>query len=348
MARLNALGINIYGGGFTMGVSDHFNVIGQWEEITLGRDTFTMNFPHIFRPLKREDWPVEDHIGQVPFIYANPPCVAWSAASTTKKIKHHQRQGDLRLKLTHSTMTTALRINPQIFISESVENAYNIGKEHYHYYRDLFIEDGYHVTYFLTDAIIHGAACKRRRFHFIAHRYRLPFVVPNMEGFKPTTVRDVIGDLEHTVGQNGDRHHQEADTRWKHKPYFPEVLPGKPLCFHPICQTPGYRSTFLIKRFLWDAPSHTLVGLEYIHLNGTRLITHREGLRLLSFPDTYFFARVIDAVDTVIPLIGRYLGAIAEEALEERDPIAPGFTVVDWRPLGKPYHIAAMLKKGVK
>lgn len=63
--KLKALGINIYGGGFTLGVLHHFDVIGQWEEINLGRRTFDLNFGgRIPRPLKREEWQPHDLTGK--------------------------------------------------------------------------------------------------------------------------------------------------------------------------------------------------------------------------------------------------------------------------------------------
>lgn len=34
--RYKAIGINIYGGGFTLGALNHFEVLGQWEEFKLG------------------------------------------------------------------------------------------------------------------------------------------------------------------------------------------------------------------------------------------------------------------------------------------------------------------------
>jgi site-specific DNA-cytosine methylase len=39
---------------------------------------------------------------------------------------------------------------------------------------------------------------------------------------------------------------------------------------------------------MWDAPAFTMVGLsKLIHPDGERLLTWREGMRLMSFPDSH-------------------------------------------------------------
>src|SRR5678816_4259172 len=97
---MRALGINIFGGGFTRGVIDAgFEVLEQWEESgDIHRRTFDANFAgKIRRVVGRGNWnmlDVEPHL-----VYANPPCAPWSAASV--------RPGgvdDDRLAMTRQTM----------------------------------------------------------------------------------------------------------------------------------------------------------------------------------------------------------------------------------------------------
>lgn len=147
---LKAIGINIYGGGFTLGVQKHFEVLGQWEEIKLGMKTFDLNFKGIYRPLELSQWPVEAYAEAVDFVYANSPCVPWSTAIGLKGATVHNRQFDKRLELTVHTMEAALELKPRVFISESVENGYNIGKGYYEQFKERWMEEGY-------DAIIQEA-----------------------------------------------------------------------------------------------------------------------------------------------------------------------------------------------
>ena len=112
---------------------------------------------------------------------------------------------------------------------------------------------------------------------------------------------------------------------------------------------PGYdgpRSSFLVKRLMWDAPAFTMVGLsKLIHPDGKRFITWREGMRLMSYPDWYLARREIEAADAVTPLMGEYLSRIARDSIRKGERIkSPKLEIIDWRPLGKPYHIGVLKK----
>src|SRR6478752_7445584 len=79
---LTALGINIGGGGFTMGAMKYFKILGQWEEQgIIGAKAFDKNFTGIDHPLDHFEWPVDDYIDQVDYIFANPPCTPWSTTT---------------------------------------------------------------------------------------------------------------------------------------------------------------------------------------------------------------------------------------------------------------------------
>lgn len=349
--KFTALGINIYGGGFTLGALNHFNVLGQWEEDPLGRDTFDLNFRStIHRPLHMADWPVERSVGRFDYIYANPPCAPWSSANTRAGFTKDKRFLDKRLLLTKHTMETAIQLQPRIFISESVENAFNIGHSHYDQYIQAWIKAGYHVTILLTDGVLHGLPSTRRRFHFIAHGQRLHLHEPNMKRFKPTTVRDAIWDLRDNVGCGEFQQHELTDLSDRAKAVsravFKATKPGD-RARETERNMPGYKgpySSFLVKRIMWDAPAFTMVGLsKLIHPDGERLLTWREGMRLMSFPDWFVAAREIEVADSVTPLMGDYLSNLARESLERDEPNrGEEFLIVDWRPLGDPFRICKM------
>ena len=349
MKKFNAIGINIYGGGFTLGVMKHFNVKGQWEEITLGKDTWDINFGKmgIPRPLRIDDWPIEQFSGKVDFVYANPPCVPWSMANMRAGYTNDKRFFDPRLDLTKHTFDVALRLNPTVFISESVENAYNIGFKYYKEFIPSFIEKDYAITIFLTDAVLHGLPSVRRRFHFCAHKIALSFIKPDMVTFRPTTVRMAIADLEGNkeISQN-EIHYENAK---KYNEIMQQTKPGKTLAqtFEKIKDKyTGFHGSFLNKRLFWDSPANTIVGLDYfVHPECHRFTTWREGLRLMSFPDTFKAVRGNEAADSVTPLMGNYLSEMVKKALLKNKPSDKKLSIIDWRPLGKPYGVAAMIKK---
>lgn len=337
---MNAIGINVYGGGFTLGVLKHFSVLGQWEEITLGAKTFDLNFK-IPRPLNASEWPIKDCVGKVDLVYANPPCAPWSSANTRPGQNINLRFLDSRLALTASTMAAAIKLRPTVFISESVENAFNHGVSFYDPYADMWIKEGYEVTYFLTDAILHGSPSCRRRFHFIASLVQLDFKPPKVSVVR--TVRDAIGDL--TVFNAAIQH--------THRPHELEIImplckPGGKLIDAVHSKYKGPRPSFLCKRFLWDAPSHTMVNFNFVHPDGTRFITTREALRLCTYPDSFRCHTPIEAVDAVLPVVAEYLAKKAKVGIRKGLSSTPGLSIIDWRPLGLQFHPRNYLKKNLQ
>lgn len=353
--RLKAIGINIYGGGFTLGVLKHFEALGQWEEINLGRRTFDLNFTGIPRPLNQSEWPVKEFIGKVDLVYANPPCVPWSDASSYSTRTNPGQVGrrgktvadrfnDPLLRLTDSTMTTALRLRPRIFISESVENAYNVGAEHYAPYQRAWRKAGYAVTYFLTDALLHGAPCRRRRFHFIAHDCRLLLGAPPAIDHA-VTVRDAIGDLAKVKFNKEFQHVEVGVGNWNKDDRHRRILNSVPIwgrLQHTVNQLKkfnGPRPSSFVRRLRWDTVAPTIMRFGHlIHPDGERWVTFREGLRLLTYPDNFSAHSEIDAADAVLPAVSTFLAGVAKRSIQRNEDVKPEFHLVDWRPLGKPWH----------
>lgn len=341
--KLKALGINIYGGGFTLGVMRHFNVVAQWEEITLGKRTFDLNFPGFNRPLTRDAWDVDTWRGKVPFVYANPPCAPWSSANTHPGKTKASRFLDPRLALTAHTYEAAVALRPEVFISESVEAGYNIGACHYDQYVELWLKAGYAVTFFLCDAILQGSPSMRRRFHFIAHRSQLQLGAPPAL-IRATTVGDVLHDLKQVKGQLS--HHEQRSLN----PHYLELAkltqPGEPLR-KALSRVPGgYQGPgvgFLMKKLKWDRPGFTMVGFQYIHPLYDRWITFREALRLCTYPDTFVAHNAVEAVDAVLPCVAEFLALVAKRTITKNEPCPLEFKLVDWRPLAKKFHINARI-----
>lgn len=342
--KYKALGINIYGGGFTLGVMRHFEVVGQWEEINLGKRTFDLNFEGIPRPLNRSDWPIAT-VGSVDLIYANPPCTPWSFSNNAPGRTIEKRFKDCRLELTKHTMEAALAIRPKVFISESVENAFNIGAPHYDPYIEMWLNAGYAVTFFLNDAVLQGSPSARRRFHFIAHQHDLQLGQPP-KLTRAVTVRDAIGDLTKKLGKVSQ--HERQDRRPYCDPYLKLVPPGGKL-YQALVKAnySGPRVSFLLRRLMWDAPACTMVGFEFIHPDGTRWLTYREALRLCSYPDSFITHDATEAVDAVLPCVAEFLAQVAKKTIQKAKPCAIEHKVVDWRPAGKPWHPMERRKAGI-
>lgn len=333
---LKAIGINIYGGGFTLGVMKHFEVLGQWEECKLGMKTFDMNFEGIYRPLELNQWPVEAYAGAIDLVYANPPCTPWSTSTGLLGATIHNRKYDKRLQLTVHTMEAALELKPKVFISESVENGYNIGKSYYDDFKKLWMDQGYSVTYFLNDAILQGAPCVRKRFHFIAHKDKLQLDLPVLK--LPRTVRDAIEDL--VVIDQRISHHEFKD----HRPYIKSLLDDIPewgLAKDAQNRSKFYEGpkfNFFIRKLAWNFPAPTMVGFEFLHPIRNHWITYREALRLCTYPDTFTIYNPVEAIDAVLPVVSEFLALTAKKTILKAESLKQSFEIIDWRPLAKQFH----------
>lgn len=73
-----AIGVHIYSGAFVLGFREKFKVLGKWEELDAGAETFRINLgheiPQIISRQGLDGWPIDQHRGRVNVVFANPPC----------------------------------------------------------------------------------------------------------------------------------------------------------------------------------------------------------------------------------------------------------------------------------
>lgn len=350
--KYSAVGINIFGGGFTLGVlqSQKFSVLAQLEECDAGKKTFDLNaryFSGIPRPLRHEEWSQYlDPFDSIDFVYANPPCAPWSGANTREGMTKAIRMADPRLAMTMRTMESVLACRPRVFALETVARGYSIGRSYYDGWAERFIAAGYGVTYYLTDALLHGVPSTRQRFHFIAHLDEL--AIPDaldVKNFMPRTVAQAIGDLENRLG------------------HLPHHVPKRmSAAAHELCRLTHegrlltgtddpdnndlqwavtaceWSPSFLNRKLVWNAPGFTLVNLEqHVHPRRPRFLTWREGLRLTGYPDDFLVHQPQGATQAVLPLMGKHIAEIAWQAMEGGRRAQADLRIVDHRDAAKPY-----------
>lgn len=331
-----------------------FDVVAQWEECDAGKKTFDRNvkyFGKIDRPIGHGNWNMLD-VPHVHLLYANPPCAVWSSANVSAG-PNADRLADPRLKMTGRTMETALALGPDVLVLESVVGAFKKGGAYYSDWAERFIAAGYGVTFLLTDAILHGLASERQRFHFIAHKCALPLREPDMRRFMPRTVRMAIGDIS-----------DKFDAAWQHEPHginagLVEIIsktpPGGKLRDTALAMMaegwprPQSVPSFLERRLYWDSPSLVVMGMEMkAHPERNRYVTVREGLRLMSYPDDFYAGedKTTDdgPVQAVMPLMGEWLARAAADSVKCGQPARRDLEVVDWLDLARPYRQTAVLK----
>ncbi len=348
--RPTALGVHIYAGGFTLGMSQHFDIIGQLEEGPWGANTFELNFPEVPHPLTMSDWSVNKLVGKVDVIYANPPCAPWSMAGGRLGIN------DPRLQFTKNCAQLALIVKPKIFILESVCRAWTSGKEFYMEMVDQFLKSGYAATIFLTNSVLHGAPQARERFHMIAHKVRFDIPTPHVTAKDIVVVRDVLDDLagsvrwvdqEPIVPNHVVKRPDERDLR-----VMKQLEPGGSWNDMAVLMKEKGEDVrkwrMIAHRLRGWAPSQTVLDISaLVHHSQDRQITLREGARLCGYPDSFIFAfdpksgtfkaRSEDVTQAVIPTMGTYLGGLCTKALGDVGAIAGAFEIIDFRKLGREF-----------
>ena len=331
---VKAIGIDIFGGGFTVGVRKAgFEVLAQWEECGAGRKTWDLNaaryFQGIARPLTHREW---DVMLAADLVYANPPCAPWSAANTKLGMTPELRSKDPRLAMTERAMLAGQAISPKVFVLETVARGYTLGRAYYDKWAEQWLELGYGVTYYLTDALLLGVPSTRQRFHFIAHRNEVNLPEPYMKTFMPKTCSMAIGDLVDRFGHV--THHVPKRIGRDYWEAMEKCEQGELLVNHRP------RSGFLLRRMVWDAPGYTQVNVDshLIHPLRPRFLTWREGLRLCGYPDDFVLhqSEPHAATQAVLPMVGEHLGRIALDSMDN-GRAQNELEIVDHRDLAKPY-----------
>jgi len=356
-----ALGLHIYGGGFSLGMAEHCNVVGQWEELGgFGDATTSLNLgnqlEHFVMPF--DEWPERYSEGDIEIVYANPPCAPWS------NIGGHKGMDDSRTIYADHSIEMATRLRPTFFIMESVPQAWakKGGQELYLKYTDIMHSLGYSVTIWFTNTALHGIPQHRNRFHFIAHRLELNLPEPRLDG-PPGLVSEAFGGLlgKHVWTEDIAEGSTAVDLEIpNHNVSRPRPVDLNTMQF--LGQREGWsygyeraiaagleakKNRLIAGRLRWDAPSNTMVDIGcVVHPLEDRFITMREGARLGGYPDWYlvapdqkdkmYGARRSDLTQAVMPCIGSYIGRVFNESLDRGKP-SPGGTleVIDFRPAAR-------------
>lgn len=353
--RPRAIGLHIYSGSFTLGIQQAgFEIGGQWEEGPWGGKTFELNFPNVPHPLEPADWPVAQEQGRVSLVYSNPPCAPWSMAGAKLGM------ADPRVAYTDNCVNTALQVEPDFFVWESVCRAFTLGRPKVDEIIEKFHRARYAVTILFTNALLHGVPQSRERFHLIAHRYRLPLQAPKLDYDTVRTVRWAIKDLESKAVPAGRKAKVPAHV---YEPYDERGLNvvdrlaqgegwDKAYARAVADGVPASKARFLCWRLWYDAPCGTIADVTaLVHPTQRRRLTVREAARLSGYPDSFQFAVhegrkyrysggvcKEDVTQAVMSPVGRFLGDMFREALDEADPAEPGgLEVVDWRPLARSF-----------
>lgn len=294
MAKLTFIDLFSGAGGLALGFTQAgFKSVWAVEIDSDAADTYALNFGHpVFKgPIEKvQSLPVRADI-----IIGGPPCQGFSPLGKMSPRDEHAEMN----QLWRQYLRIVDMCEPMAFVVENVpeflrsaEGARMI---------ELTAERGYFVTHGVLDASKYGVPQKRKRGIIIATKKGQPRF-PSPTG-RIATVRDAIGDLplqpteqDWHIGRNP---RPESLRRYRLVPpggnRFDLLKTEEGRALAPRCwlEKPT-GSTDVFGRLEWDKPALTIRTEffkpekgRYLHPEADRPITHREAMRLQTFPDSF-------------------------------------------------------------
>jgi len=285
--KLNAIGCNIFAGGFTAGVSKHFNVLGHLEHDNYGVEVSSLNFPKLNMWVGTETWPKKLNVD---FVYSNPPCAVWSMAAGSKNAGGKWKN-DPRIARVMDSFSLIERYKPKVWCWESVCAAFARGRSLVDELRSKAHKMGYSTTVLMVDAMYLNTPQTRRRFFLIAHKVKIDWQTPKFKDCpSPEEVlRTIKPDFVPRVPQSFvDLYKQSEDGEDLQDTFNRLYNEKKRLALIKKHGKVVGRPSFLVKRLKRDAPCPTVIGDRSLwHWNKPRPLAMSEVQKLAGFPDNW-------------------------------------------------------------
>jgi site-specific DNA-cytosine methylase len=317
----DAIGAHIYAGGFTVGVSEHFNVLAHLEHSDYGAEVVRLNFPDM--PIHAGGpgaWP-DRWLPRPRFGFANPPCALWSSASAGRAVGWRD---DPRLQMHHDIFDYFVRQDLDVFSMESVTKVFTDGREHVDDLVAKAADAGYSFTAVLHDARYLGVPQTRKRVFLTFHKVHVDWDVPDFDGVR--TVAHALSEVKKfrdpydvTLPRNLADLIKLAKPGEHPRLTFNRLNPDPEL--RPNGRVAG-RPHFLMKRLHADKPSLVVTAGNLIHPTEPRMLYKEELAALCSFPAGYKWPKGNELTLSgymsrgVMPKVGEWLAGNVARALE--------------------------------
>jgi len=338
----NAVGANIFAGGFTLGVSKYFNILAHLEHDDYGVEVSKANFPKLPVFIGTETWPDKAN-KPIHFLYANPPCAIWSLAGN-KHGRIDWRQ-DPRLQRVRDIFALAKRYRPQVWAWESVCQAFEKGRPFVEEIAAEAAKLGYSASYVMVDAMYLRAPQTRKRFFLVLHRVAIDWekARPDFDA-PPLLPREVLKGMKDD-GTADREHGARTDIQKQMLKILKATPPGGRLAgtFNRVmkAQTKTARGTilgkpsFLAYRIGFDKIPGVIFGDKTFHPTEPRRLSLPELGAMHGFPRDYKWLsnkHRLDVQRGVLPPVGEWLGGVVAKAIKANRPIKkPDRTFVDFR-----------------
>lgn len=158
---MQAVGVHVFAGGFTMGVKRVCPVIAQLESHHFGTETAER-----LTEVVQDKWPTL----KADVVYGNPRCTAFSCTTAGHDSNIHgpwaKQCSDI-----HDLCQYGVKIKAPIILWESIQQAYTVGRLLLDQLRDeLFFPKGYKIVHIRLSAKQFGNSQLRRRYFFVAYK----------------------------------------------------------------------------------------------------------------------------------------------------------------------------------
>ncbi len=346
---MKAVGVHIFAGGFSLGVEQHFTLVGHLETGKFGVATWSANRPGIpvrVDPRARWDETVAGLAGRVDLVYGNPPCGGFSRLNANGRGPGSPLNAGIA-----QVVHTGARLGARIIVVESVQQALTDGHP---FFQPLYEEVRSRYpgqVWLLVNTFNHGVCQWRPRVFWI--------LGSELFEVKPT-VTEPSCLLKALAGIPPDAPNQEPLEDVLDTPDLAAVIPdlppgGTPHDIPDIVREKAPRVLRLRQwtrfamhwptRLLVDEPGRVITSKPMlVHPTEGRLLTARECARLMGYPDGF---RLVGGKRTwmpqlakgVCPPAGAWLaGEVAAYLRGERPGLGPGARVItvgrDVRPRG--------------
>ncbi len=323
---MNALGMYIFAGGFTLGVRKHFNVIVHLEGNNYGVASMRRNQPDIPVFDNPDTWPTEDihdeFGGQIDFLYGNPPCAAWSPIGRVIQVgsSTEQWREDPRVDCVRTQLNALEFFQPTVWAWESVPQAYTRGWSLVKHVTQRAWQLGYRAYYVLHNSQYIYGRQHRKRFFCVLSKvdidWRCPFV-------DPIPLRDVLKEFRKIP--KAKKVEGTPKTNVKQRMYD-ECKPGEALrCAWDRLpkkeQQKQQKQGFAVKRSNMDTVSPAIIGPRILHPTECRHFTTAECLYICGYPTDYQLSsgpaqQVHEIARAVMPPVGEWLAFNVKRAVQ--------------------------------
>lgn len=338
--ELKALGVHIYAGGFTVGMSKHFEALGHLEEgkVGYGAPSAKLNYPYLPMISGVENWKpfIKDLVGRrgkPDLVYCNPPCAMFSVAGATMRGGGDAWKKDPRQSCWWNCFDVFCEIQPQVYVVESVTRAFTAGRE----FIDQFVNEaakmGYGATHVLVDAQYLGLPQIRKRYFMVLHKIEVSFKAPNWA--PPKTANEGLAEVK-KIG------YVDQLTDPLQLKMLPELDPGqamRPKWEKNMRETVGPeeswprsangvkgRPRLFLHRINGNKPIGTVTGSYFIHPTEDRMLGMTELAHLTGYPQDYQFENHPRYHPSLIargvsPTVAEYLARNIKESIIRGKPI---------------------------